>query len=131
MSENSAPTFIRPKNSTSHATVSVANTNRDGVTGSYTTVWTAGADGAEVEMVRAVAIGNTTAGVIRIWSNVGGTRRLVKEMLVTAITPGVATEVWTGEYIPDKRWRMPAGATVDVSTHIGESFHVHVNGGDF
>jgi len=53
-------------------TILTANTAKDG-TGTTSTIFTAGADGAIVQRVRASALGTNTASVLRIFVNNGST----------------------------------------------------------
>lgn len=116
-----------------------ANTNRDGTTGTYTTVFlcpgtlaTIGAgDGALVQGIRINAVGTTTAGVVRIWRHNGTACFLLRELLVTAITPSASVEVWkiTTAQGADSTGYLPlnvileSGESLKVSTHNAESFH--------
>jgi hypothetical protein len=117
-----------------------ANTNRDGTTGTYTTLYTApgtvdtpgAGEGAVVSGIRINAIGTTTAGSVRIWRHNGTACFLVKELLVTALTPnGTSILPWqittaqgadaTG-YLP-LNLHLEAGDSIKVSTNNAESFH--------
>jgi hypothetical protein len=98
-----------------------ANTNRDGTTGTYTTLYTAPG-----------TVDTTTAGSVRIWRHNGTACFLVKELLVTALTPnGTSILPWqittaqgadaTG-YLP-LNLHLEAGDSIKVSTNNAESFH--------
>lgn len=125
----SAPIYIgTPK--TWQAALSAANTNRDG-SGTLVDVVSGGSSGSRIDKVRAVASGSTTAGVVRLYLYDGTNTYLVKEMLVSAITPGTAQDVWSGEWdadglvLPNGTWKLRA------STHNAEAFKVFAKGGDF
>lgn len=110
--------------------LSAANTNRDG-TGTIVTVYTPGADGGRIEMIRVQAIGTTTAGVIRVYIHDGTTAQLIKEILVTAITPSTSVEAWSGEWVPTVPILLPTTHSLRASTHNAENFKVHVDASDF
>lgn len=107
--------------------ISTANTNRDG-TGTIGTLFTAGSSGSRVDDIRICATGTTTAGVIRLFASLdnGTTNRLIREILVPAVTPSTTVEAWStllsdlGIVLPD------ANALLRVSTHNAETFNVHV-----
>lgn len=116
------------------ATIATANTNRDG-SGTLGTIFTADAtDGSLLDFVEAVAIGATTAGVIRLFIHNGSAAFLWRELLVSAITPSVSVAVWSALVDcrgPDGRGRsLPAGWSLRAATHIAESFNVHCFGAD-
>lgn len=111
--------------------VATANTNRDGSTGTYTDLFTAGSNGARVEYIRVVATGTTTAGVVRLFlsTDSGTTYRLWKEILISAITPSTTVEVAAGEYMPSRPLVLPAtSGRIRASTHNGETFNVFIHG---
>ena len=78
---------------TAQVQISTANTNRDG-TGTLGTLITAGSAGARVDDIEICATGTTTAGVIRMFVSDGTNHRLVREILVQAITPSATVEAW-------------------------------------
>jgi len=103
-----------------------ANTNRDG-SGTIATVFSAGSSGSRVECVHIVATGTTTAGVVRLYVHDGSNARLIKEIMVTAITPSTSVEVFrqTVDFSQNGfgLW-MPTGYSLRVSTHNAETFNV-------
>lgn len=117
-----------------------ANTNRDGTTGTYTTVFTCpgtlatigAGEGAIVQGIRINAIGTTTAGSIRIWRHNGTACFLVRELLVTALVPnGTSILPWqittaqgadTSGFLP-LNLILESGESLKVSTNNAESFH--------
>lgn len=111
---------------------SVANTNRDGSTGTYETLFTAGADGAFFQAFRWCAEGTTTAGFIRLYvqETGAGNVELIHEAPVPATTPVAGTTpVAQGEWYPPGGIMLDAGAVVKVSTQIGEPFGCFLLGG--
>lgn len=127
---NSAPRMLLPENSAANAVVSAANTLRDG-TGTIVDVFTPGAQGGEVELIRVQAQSTTTAGVVRLFIHNGSAYRLYKELLVAAITPSTTIEAFSIEFVPTKRLIIPAGYKLAASTHNAESFNVFAQGGNY
>jgi hypothetical protein len=111
------------------ATISTANTNRDG-SGTIGTIFTADAtDGSLVTRVDVCAIGTTTAGVVRLYLHNGTAAFLWKEILDGAITPSTSVAAFMRSV--RERVELPAGWSLRASTHNAESFNVHCWGGDF
>ena len=113
------------------AQISSANTNRDG-TGSLGTVYTAGANGGRIELIRVKATVTTTAGMVRIYvSTNGGTNKyLWAEISIGANTVSASNPGAEGEFSPTKPLMLPASAIVYASTHNAETFNVFAHGGD-
>lgn len=110
-----------------------ANTNRDG-SGTVATLFTAGASGSRIDRVRICAAGTTTAGVVRLYIHDGSNSRLLREVMVTAITPSTSIEVFSYDVDfsgPDQVLVLPSGYSVRVSTHNAETFNCFAFGGDF
>lgn len=114
------------------AQIATANTARDG-TGTLGTIYTAGADGGRVEWVRVQAIVTTTAGVVRLFVQKAGagTNFLIKELLITAITPSTTVEAASIEYVPSEPILLGAGDILKATTHNSETFTVAAFGGDY
>ncbi len=116
--------------------VSAANTNRDG-TGTLVTLLTAGANGARVERITIEAAVTTTAGMVRFFVSVDGgtTKRLWREVPVTAITPSATVAAFTSSIntalytLP--LLLLPASAILYASTHNAEAMNVFAEYGDF
>ena len=118
-----------PKNGTCQ--LSVANTNRDG-TGTLGIVHTAGAGGARIDVLRIQATGTTTAGMIRLFLDVGGTTRLIGEVPVIAVTPSGTQPAWAVDYEFPRGLVMQANAVLKAGTHTAESFNlIPTLAGDF
>jgi len=115
------------------ATVSAANTARDG-TGTVVTVLTAGTNfGSVVDLITIEAQVATTAGVIRLFVHNGSAFFLWKEILVTAITPSTTlaafrTEVSRSDGLPVLV--LPAGYSLRASTHNAEAQTIHCQAWD-
>lgn len=128
-SPNIAPRFVETA-VIGAVSIATANTNRDG-TGTIGTVLTAGAQGTLVELVRVVAAGTTTAGVVRLFLHDGSTYYLLKEILVTAITPSTTVEVFSAEFVPTKPLVLPTAWSLRASTNNAETFKVLATGGSY
>lgn len=93
MAVNTSPIFTRKGDIQWNETapLTAANTSKDG-TGTVTTVFTAGADGAFVQRLVARAIGTNVATVLRVFVNNGavnttaGNNSLIHEMTLPATT---------------------------------------------
>ena len=127
---NSAPRMLLPENSVGNGVISAANTLRDG-TGPIFDIFTPGAMGGEIELIRVQAQGTTTAGVVRIFVHNGAAYRLYKELLVTAVTPSTTVEAFSADFVPAKRLILPAGYKLGASTHNAETFTVFAQGGNY
>ncbi len=119
---------------TEQVAISTANTNRTN-TGTITDVFTAGTNGSLIRKITIQASATTTAGVVRIWINRGGTTLLYREVLVTAITPSTTVSAFNSiitlyDSMSDGLI-LPASAVVRASTHNAETFNLIVEGGDY
>lgn len=115
--------------------VSTANTNRDG-TGTIATIFTPGANGSRIETITIMAVGTTTAGMIRLYIYDGTNARLWKEIDVAALTPGGTQKGFTavidcGDANHPNILVLPTGYSLRGSTHNAETFNVLVVGGDY
>lgn len=108
--------------------LATANTARDG-SGTTADILTAGASGSRIDRVRVVASSTTTAGVIRIFIYDGTNTYLIKEILVSAITPSATVAVWEADC--DLNINLPATWHLKAATHNAETFKIFALGGDF
>lgn len=116
------------------ALANTANTNRDGTTGTYVTVFTGGTEGSRIDHIRLQASETTTAGVVRLWIHDGTVRLLWKEVLVQAITPSTSVVPWNAElfFVGSNLLVLPdASHHFDISVHNAEDFNIFISGGDF
>jgi hypothetical protein len=116
-----------------NAAAATANANRDG-SGTVELLHTAGANGARFDLFRAVAKGTTTAGMVRFYlsTDTGTTKRLLKELIVAAVTVAADVPGWDGEWRPTVPLVIPAGAKLYASTHNADAgFNVFALGGDY
>ncbi|MBT8200074.1 MAG: hypothetical protein KJO36_06120 [Acidimicrobiia bacterium] len=121
------PTFA---SSVVHAVgqVSTANANRDG-TGTITTVYTVdNSGGAIVDLVRVVATGTTTAGMVRIYLNDGSNTRMVKEITVDAVTASGTVPADSSAWVPIGDLILEDAHSIRASTENAEEFNVFVFG---
>lgn len=110
--------------------LSVANTNRDGSTGTYGTVITAGNSGTRISEIVVQATGTTTAGMIRVFTNDGTNKRMFDEISVAAVaSPGASTKA-TRSSTTYNNLVMPSGWSLIASTHNGEVINVCALGAD-
>lgn len=112
------------------ATISTANTNRDG-TGTITSVFTAGANGSRVERIEIKANATTTAGMVRLFRKKGaGAWKLWREYAITVVTPSASAVTFSAldDVIAEI---LSSDIQIGASTHNAEGFEVHISGGDF
>ncbi len=111
-------------------TISVANTNRDG-TGTFGTIISAGNFGTRIDRIEIAAISSTTNNVIRLFIDNGSTKKLEKEILVPAITPGTLVTVYLGTINYPNGLILPSSWYLDASTNAAESYNIIAFAGDF
>lgn len=126
---NSVPRFVL-EGVIGAVEISTANTARDG-SGALGTLLGGGQQGTLIDMLRVVAKGTTTAGMIRFFLFDGSTFYLYDELAVTAIIPSGTVAAFEGEIIPTKPLVIPAGFTILVSTNNNEFFEVFAFGGNY
>lgn len=117
-----------PKSPTVALTTS--NANRDGVTGTYATLLTAGASGSRVDRIVIKALAATTAGQVRIFVGTG----LIKELYIpTTATPSTTLPSYSTEYVFENGLILAASTVLKLNTEGGtNSFMVTIlSGGDF
>ena len=114
---------------TERATLSTANTNRDG-TGTIVNLFTAGANGSRIERITVCATGTTTAGMIRFYLFDGTNTDLWREVPVTAITPSGTVIAFTFQ-LTFLAYILSTGKSLRVSTHNAENFRIIAEGGNF
>lgn len=112
--------------------VSAANTARDG-TGSMMPVLSVGSRGIDITTLRGRAIVTTTAGMLRWFLEFNGSKQLIWEMVVTAITVGAAVEAWAdadtfGPDLPNGQLYLPPASTLWVATHNAEAINAFAVG---
>ena len=113
------------------AQVTTANPNRDGTTGTYVNVFTAGASGSRIDDIYMTATVTTTAGMIRLFISDGTNTRLLSETPVAAITVSATTAAWTAVFL-SQGLVIPSGYILKASTEKSEAINILVTrAGDF
>lgn len=126
---NTTPIFVgTPKNP--QVRISVANTGRDG-SGTLGTVVTAGSSGDFYKGVHVCAEVATTADVVRIFIQDGGSgnNELIKELIIPAITPSTTIEAATADWFPPGGIVLAASSKLLASTDQGKTYSVSLQGG--
>jgi len=119
----SANFFSTPR--TASGLVSTANPNRDG-SGTVPTIMTAAASGTRIDDIEIQAFGATSAGVFRLYLNDGAGNRMVREILVTAITPSTTVAAFNAR-VTDLAWILQnASWSLRASTEVANSFNIFV-----
>jgi hypothetical protein len=109
--------------------ISAANPNRDG-TGTITDLWVAPAAGSRIDKLSFMAINDTTAGMIRLFTKKGSVYRFYKEYQVTAQTPSDSALAFNMQ-LTGLAIILGNAVTLCVSTSKGETFDITAEGGDF
>jgi hypothetical protein len=121
-----APLYFSTVNPIDYVQIATANTNRDG-TGTLGTLSIGVGSGKRLGRLTIQAAGTTTAGVIRFFLSTDGgtTKRLVLEVLVTALTPSTTIAAFR-QMIADFNGFVLANTNhiLYVSTHNAETFNV-------
>ena len=132
MPVTATPIHVQTVKHTTVALTATANTNIDGTTGVYTTVYTAGANGAKIERIRIASAGTTVADKVRLF--VGG--KLYQEVLFAAATPSnTVTNLFVDidcSQAGNALYMTASEAMIaNVNTGTGALFHVHVVSGEY
>jgi len=109
--------------------IGTAETSRTAPTNVGTLV-TAAANGTRIDEINIVATGTTTSGVVRIFVYNGTNYFLLREVLVSAITPSTTVAVFSSTLV-FSNLVIPTGYSIRVTTNNAETFHVTAFGGDF
>jgi len=109
--------------------LSVANTNRDGTTGTYGTLISAGNSGTRIAEIAVQATGTTTAGMVRLFTNDGTNNRMFDEISVAAASPSASVKA-TRISTTYTNLTLPSGWSIKASTHNGEVINVFALGAD-
>jgi hypothetical protein len=109
--------------------LSVANTNRDGTTGTYGTLISAGNGGTRIAEIAVQATGTTTAGMIRLFTNDGTNNRMFDEISIAAATPSASVKA-TRISTTYTNLTLPSGWSIRASTHNAEVINVFALGAD-
>jgi hypothetical protein len=134
MAVTATPIFLQTVRSETIQNPATANTNRDGSTGTYSSAFTAGANGSLIDAIVFTAPGTTTAGLVRIFYAADGiTYRLIAEVVVTAVTPSGTVAAYTTTWTPPtgQPFGMKASSTLRFNMNNAELMNCTVNGGDY
>lgn len=109
------------------AKLSVANTNKDGTTGTYAELVPVSTDNVRIDDITVQAQATTTAGMIRLFlvETSGASTNLLEEWAVTAVTPSATVPGW-GVKVVNQALVIPAGWSLKLSTEKAELFSVSV-----
>ncbi len=111
-------------------TVSAANAAVDG-TGTMVELMTGAALGSGIDDLIITARITTTVGMIRFFKDIAGTKTLMFEVPVTAVTRSASVPGWS-QSLYNLGWRLESGQKIFVSTEKAEAFTVAVTrGGNF
>lgn len=132
MAVTATPIYVQTVKHTTVQLTATANTNVDGTTGTYTTVYTAGANGAKIERIRINSVGTTVADKVRLF--IGG--KLYQEILFAAATP---SNTVTNNFVDidcsqaANALYMTASEVMIANVNTGTSalFNVHVISGEY
>lgn len=132
MAVTATPIFVQSVKHTTAQLTATANTNVDGTTGVYTTVYTAGTNGAKIERIRICTVGTTVADKLRIF--IGG--KLYEERTFAAFTPSntVTHSFQDIDCSQAANALYMTGSEVmiaNVNTGTGSLFNVHVFSGEY
>lgn len=112
------------------AQVSVANTNYDGLTGTYVDVIVGASTGTRIAEIVIQAAATTTAGMVRLFITNGVTPRLFDEISVAAATVSATVKgarvstTYNNLILPDQNWKIFA------CTHNAVAINVIALGAD-
>ena len=130
---NTQPLYVGTQN-TGVVVLAAANANRDGTTGAYTTLYTAGANGAQINRVAVqshAAVGANTPMVCRLWITSGATTVMIDEVALTAITSST-TAVGAKAAFTKTGIQLKAGDILKVTQTVAESVgYLADQGGDY
>lgn len=131
MSLNTQPLFTRLP-VVGSAEISVANTALDG-TGAIVDVVDVptGDNPIRIEVIEVRAIVTTTDGMIRLFIDDGVNVLLWMEIPITGTVPAATVQAANATLLLADPLVLPAGHTLQASTHNAESFNVFARGGQF
>lgn len=130
---NRQPIFVHHPVTTQTAIPNTANTNRDG-TGTITQIYAADATvgGSLVEVIRFIAQGTTTAGIINLFRKAAGAGNwmFIGQVDIAAATPSATVKAADAFYAgADMPLRLAANDTLGAAPTKAEAFNSIVQGG--
>lgn len=112
------------------AQVSVANTNYDGVTGTYVDLIVGASTGTRIAEIVTQAAATTTAGMVRLFITNGVTTRMFDEISIAAATVSATVKgarvstTYNNLILPNENWKIIA------CTHNAVAINVWALGAD-
>lgn len=110
--------------------IATANTNLDGITGTYGTLLTGSTNGTRIDAIKFKAAVTTTAGVIRIFIDNLTNKRLIAEVAVNAIAIGASAPSFEAVWMPESPLIIPSGYIVIANTNNAEAMNLFAIGGN-
>ena len=125
------PTYAANPRVIDSATVSAANTNRDG-TGTIVSIASGSTAGLKITSVVAQATVTTTNGMIRLFisTDSGSTWTLFDEIPVGAVTVSASANAYRGVKSYNDLVLFGSAVRLGASTHNAENFRVYALGAD-
>lgn len=111
-----------------YCTANTANSALDG-SGTIVSVFAGGTNGSYARNMEIKALTNTTAGMVRVFTNQSGVYHLFKEVTVSAITKSATVSSFSSTL--NLNISIPNGCNLGVSTEKAETFQITVDGGDY
>lgn len=110
--------------------ISTANTNRDGTTGTYGTLFTA-TEKTQISELKYCAAETTTAGMLRffITDTAGANPRMFLELTVAAVTASATVACATGSQTYTN-FVIESGQIITCSTEKAEAINVFIQAGE-
>jgi hypothetical protein len=111
-------------------TVSVANTNRDGITGAYVDIIVGASTGTRVAEIVIQSTVTTTAGMVRLFITDGVSTKMFDQVSVAAATVSATVKgarvstTYNNLILPNQNWKIIA------STHNAHTIDVFALGAD-
>lgn len=133
MAQNTAPIFPKSPRFEVAATLTTANTNRDG-TGTLETVWTSpAAEGSRLDHIRCCAVGSNVATVLRVfvYDPVATRYALIHERTLPAVTVSAATESTEHIIAIGEALQVNALVKVSLGTTVAGGWKCTGFGGDY
>lgn len=132
MAVTATPIHIQTVKSASVQLTATANTNVDGSTGTYTTILTAGSNGAKIERIQINTVGTTVAEKVRLFVD----SKLYSEHTFAAATPSNTVTILTQNIDCSQASNclyLTAGVILKANVNTGTSalINVHVIYGEY
>lgn len=110
--------------------VATANSARDG-SGTVATIFTAGTNGARIDVIRIQATVTTTDGMVRLFLHDGSAYKLLKEIVVPATTGSATVVEYATEWTPTTPISILTGWSLRATTANSEAINIFAFGGAY